>query len=71
MRGRKHLVRLALVIAGLVMVWFFIQNPFGAVSAIAGVLFLMTAWHLMFGSQRRRPERKGKDRTFRRPPWML
>ena len=66
----KHSVRWAMIVVGLVTVWFFIQNPFGVVSAIAGILFFIAAWFVMFGSQRRSLERKGKDRTFWHPPWV-
>ena len=70
MKIPKHSVRWALVGVGLVTLWFFIQHPFEVVSGIAGVLFLITAWHLMFGSTRRSLERKRKDRAFRHPPWV-
>jgi hypothetical protein len=70
MRIPKHSVRWALIVVGLATVWFFVQHPFEIVSGIAGVLFFIAAWYVMFGSQRRSPERKGKDRTFRHPPWV-
>src|SRR6266852_4156424 len=59
MRIPKHSVRWLLAVVGLVTVWLFIYHPFEVVSGIAGVLFLITAWHLIFGPHRS-AERKGK-----------
>jgi len=47
----------------------FVRHPAEVVWVIAAGLFLITAWHLFFGSPRSLTK-KGKDRTFRNPPWM-
>ena len=69
MKIPKQSVRWLLVPIGLLWLWFFINHPFEGVSVLAGILFLITAWYLIFGSPRRDVDRKGKDRRFRRPPW--
>jgi hypothetical protein len=65
----KPLLRWALLPLGLLWLWFFIRHPFEGVSVVAAVLFLITAWHLIFGEARRSPIEKRKHHSVRQPPW--
>ena len=65
----KRLLRWALLPIGILWLWFFIRHPFEGFSLIAAVLFLITAWHLIFGEPRRSPIEKRKDRSMRQLPW--
>jgi hypothetical protein len=65
----KRLLRWVLLPVGMLWLWFFIGHPFEGISVIAAVLFLITAWYLIFGDVRRSPIEKRKDRSMRQPPW--
>ncbi|HXB72084.1 MAG TPA: hypothetical protein VNY05_27860 [Candidatus Acidoferrales bacterium] len=65
----KRLLRWALLPVGILWLWFFYRHPFEAISGMAAVLFLITAWHLIFGEARRSPIEQRKDRSKRHSLW--
>jgi hypothetical protein len=65
----KRLLSWALLPVGILWLWFFFRHPFEGISGLAAVLFLITAWHLIFGESHRSRIEKRKGRTMRRPPW--
>jgi hypothetical protein len=65
----KGIRRWVLVATGVLWAWYFIGHPFEAVSILAGALFLITAWHLIFSPAHRNRVEKRKDRRLRHLPW--
>ena len=66
----KRLLRWALLPVGILWLWFFFEYLFEGISVlVAPALFLITAWHLIFGGSRRSQIEKRKDRSLRHPPW--
>jgi Flp pilus assembly protein TadB len=69
MKLPQHSGRWFAVLVVIIILPVFISHPVEvALAAVAG-LFLITAWHLMFGAQRQCSTKKQKDRGFRHPPW--
>lgn len=70
MRILKHFSRCVLFAVTVLVIRLCISYPYEVVTAIVAILYFITVWHLVYRRRRGSPQKKGKDRTFRYPPWV-